>query len=239
MIQRAMILTATAVVSLAGCAKDANKPPGRSQPNEIDAIAADDFGTQKEPPIAPATFLTAGQFAEGQNELDKALEQYNKAIAADANLPRAWYLLASLQARMGSYDASIASWQRYMKLVGTDASAYANLGFTYDLADRFTDAEAAYRQAIQIDAKHKASRVNYGLMLARAGRMDDAVAQFAAVLPPAEVRYNVASFYEQQGKLDLARAEYGTALEINPSFTAAKTRLAALSTTRPATRPAK
>jgi len=52
--------------------------------------------------------------------------------------------------------------------------------------------------------------------------------QLGAVLKPAEVHYNLGSVYESQGKKAQAKAEYRQALELDPQFTDATTRLAEL-----------
>jgi len=57
---------------------------------------------------------------------------------------------------------------------------------------------------------------------------EEATEQFSAVLKPAEVHYNLGSVFEQQGKPDLARAEYHKALILDPTLHDAKERLAAL-----------
>jgi tetratricopeptide (TPR) repeat protein len=233
MTQRALALMAMAVtIGAAGCAsKDPNKrnnPYANAAQRQKEDASADDFGTRKEPAINATTHLAAGAVAESQGESASALNQYKVAISRDNTLVEAWYRLASLQARLKQYDQAIESWNGYLKLAPNDANAYANLGFTCDLAGRTDLAEAAYQQGIKINPKHPVCRVNYGLHLTKNGRIDEAKAQFGAVLAPAAVHYNIASVYEQQGKIIQARAEYETALQLNPRFTAAKARLDAL-----------
>jgi tetratricopeptide (TPR) repeat protein len=65
-------------------------------------------------------------------------------------------------------------------------------------------------------------------MLARNNRTEEAKSQLAVVLAPAEVSYNLAAIYEQQGAIALAKETYKKALEQNPKMTAAQTKLAAL-----------
>ncbi len=218
------VLSITASGLLGGCAKNPNANRGKVPLN----TPVDEFGSQREPDVTAETHIAAGRVAESREDLGNAILQYEAATQKSPKSAEAWYLLASTRARATQYDASISAWHTYIKLVGNDASAYANLGFTYDLARKFTEAEKAYRKGIEIDPKNKAARTNYGLMLAKSGRIDDARRQFAAVLPPAAVQYNIASVYEQQGKTELARAEYQAALKTDPKFTAAKSRLDAL-----------
>jgi Tfp pilus assembly protein PilF len=63
-------------------------------------------------------------------------------------------------------------------------------------------------------------------MLARNGRIPEAEAQLSFVLKPDEVRYNLASVYEQQGEMAQAKKELEKAVEINPKNREAQMRLA-------------
>ena len=82
-----------------------------------------------------------------------------------------------------------------------DYSIYNSLGWFYQQANRLPDAEKAYKQGLSIDPRSEPCRVNYGLMLARHNRQDEAKAQLSEVLPPAEVAYNLF----EQGKYDQAQ----------------------------------
>jgi superkiller protein 3 len=90
------------------------------------------------------------------------------------------------------------------------------------------DAEATFRTGIERDPDKTICRVNYGLMLARHDRLDDAVAQLRMALSPAEVNYNLGSVMEQMGRREQAKAYYQKALELDPRLSDAKERLAAL-----------
>lgn len=219
----------------AGCANKDNKtnPYAKAAQRQKDDAEQDDFGTKQEPAVTATTHLAAGAVAESQGNTSGAMAQYQQAVTLDPTLADGWFKLATLQARAKQYDRAVASWQGYLKQAKNDPAGYANLGFTLDLAGRSHEAEEAYLRGIAINPKHPACRINYGLQLTKAGRIDDAKAQFGAVLAPAHVHYNIASVYEQQGKTDLARAEYGTALTLNPHFKEAKTRLAALPVSKP------
>ena len=81
---------------------------------------------------------------------------------------------------------------------------------------------------IEIDPKNQPCRVNYGLMLARHGRIEEATTQLSAALSPAQVHYNLASVYEQQGKKDQAKSEYIEAIKSDPKLIDAQMRLAGL-----------
>jgi Flp pilus assembly protein TadD len=70
--------------------------------------------------------------------------------------------------------------------------------------------------------------VNYGLMLARAGRISESIAQLQVVLTPAEVHYDLASVFESEGKKTAAREEYQKAIDLDPDMSDAKVRISAV-----------
>ena len=75
------------------------------------------------------------------------------------------------------------------------------------------------------DPKSQPCRVNYGLMLARHGRVDDGIAQMKPVLSEAEIHFNIGSVHEGLGRKELARLEYQKALQLDPKLKDASIRL--------------
>lgn len=183
------------------------------------------FETQRDPPIASDTRFAAGQLAESRGALAQAAEQYRAALKNNPNHHEAIYRLGVVYAGMKRYPEAIEVWKRYLKATADSAAGYSNLGFCYELAGRAEEAEAAYLKGIRRDPRHVASRVNYGLMLVRAGRTNEGVLQLQAVLTPAEVRYNVGSVCEALGRREQAKAEYRAALELDPTLADARSRL--------------
>jgi len=204
-------------VSLAGCASNR---PGTAQRNP------GEFDTAKEPPISSNTHFAAGQLAESREQYDKAIFQYRAALQQDQNNCLALFRLGYLYARFNQYPQAIEIWKRYVKATGESATAYGDLAFCEELAGDSNRAEADYRRGIEKDPKNESCRVNYGLMLARHNRMNEAVLQLQSVLSPAEVHYNLAGVYRKQGRNDLAKSEYQEAVDLDPNFADAKTRLA-------------
>jgi Tfp pilus assembly protein PilF len=89
-------------------------------------------------------------------------------------------------------------------------------------------AEHNYKLGIQKDPTNPSCRVNYGLMLARHGRIGEATIQLQAVLSPAEVHYNLASVYELQNRKEMALIEYKQALAVDPKFDDARAKISAI-----------
>jgi tetratricopeptide (TPR) repeat protein len=185
----------------------------------------------QEPTINAQTHFAAGQFAEAEGNFAAAAQQYEKACAAQKDYLWAQYRLGVVYSHMKEWSKAVAAWNAYIESTNGTASAYSNLGFTWELAGDSSRAEEAYKKGIARDPKGQPCRVNYGLLLARRGRIPEAVEQFQTCLTPAEVHYNLASVFEQQGRQKLARAEYEQALKLDPQLLDARTRLAAISVT--------
>ncbi len=186
------------------------------------------FDKADDPPFTAATHFAAGQLAESQEAIASAVAHYQAALKIDPHHQASLFRLGILYTKQKSFTRAADAWKQYVKESNYDPTAYANLGFCYELAGHNDDAEKSYQAGITRDHNNAACRVNYGLFLARAGRTDEATAQFKAVLPEAQVHYNLGSIYEQQGKREQAKIEFRQALQIDANLTDAKTRLAAL-----------
>lgn len=188
----------------------------------------DDFEAGKEVPIAAETHFAAGQFAESQGHLDQAAEQYRKALKLNPKHRGALFRTGVAQVGQRKLNEAIETWTRYVAATDGDATAYANLGFAYELAGRNADAETAYLKGIRRAPTNPACRVNYGLMLARKERFNEATLQLQTVLNASEVSYNLASVYESLGRREQEKIGYRKALELAPDMQDAQARLDAM-----------
>jgi len=186
------------------------------------------FDTAEDPPLNVHTRFAAGQFAESQNAPAAAIQQYREAIRLDPKHEPSLFRLGVLYAQLKDYPNAIATWKQYIDATDGSARGYGNLGFCLELAARPHEAEAAYKSGISRNPTEQSCRVNYGLMLARLGRTNEAILQLQAVLSPAEVHYNLASVLEQQGKIEQAKAEYRKALQLDPNLYDAQARLTSI-----------
>lgn len=228
---RHVLVLALFLAVVVGCAgnksQDSISGVNRSEADELNA-GHSRFDTAKDPPLTAHTRFAAGQFAESQNATLPAIAQYREAVKLDPKHPGALFRLGVLYAQIKDYPNAIDAWKRYIRATNDSATGYGNLGFCYELAGKPIDAENAYKSGIARNATDSTCRVNYGLMLARLDRTNEAIVQLQAVLSPAEVHYNLASVYEQQNKPQQARAEYQKALELDPQLNDARQRLAGL-----------
>jgi tetratricopeptide (TPR) repeat protein len=215
--------------AVAGCAKDGavNTAMSRADGERLKNEKAKSEMIKDQPLTADSHFA-AGQVAETQSDVPRAVEQYELALKLDPKHPGSLFRLALIYTQQQQYPEAIQTWTRYISATGNSASGYNNLGLCLELADRAEEAEVAYQTGIKREPNNQPCHVNYGLMLARHGRVEEATAQLQAVLTPAEVHYNLASVLELQGQKEHAKAEYRKALQIDPAMNDAKERLASL-----------
>jgi tetratricopeptide (TPR) repeat protein len=212
-----------------GCAGDKGGIQGinGSQASDMNA-ARSKFESSNDPPLTAETHFAAGQLNETQGNPVSAVQQYEEALKINPNYTQAMFRLGLLYSQLKQYPQALATWKRYTEATNNSAVGYSNLAFCQELSGDLGSAEQSYMMGIERDPKNQACRVNFGLMLARQGRIDEAKAQFASVLSPAEVHYNIASVLQQQQKYDAAKAEYHEAIKADPKFRDAQTRLAEL-----------
>lgn len=95
-----------------------------------------------------------------------------------ARWPDDVYALASrahLRAQAGRRTHAIADLERVTALPAADASHWFNLGFLLDESERYGDAEAAFRRALELNPKLDRAWYGLGLVLIRQHRLDEAV----------------------------------------------------------------
>ncbi len=226
---------AASLALLAGC--NQNKKPADEEMTSskfklLNGSTADKRDDQKaaaaapEPALNVDTRFAAGRLAETQGRLDQAAAQYEQALKLKPEHVPSLYRLGVVHTKMKQFEQATAVWRRYIKVTGDHASGYSNLGFCYEMAGDVANAEKAYMEGVRREPRSLPCRTNYGLMLARSGRIPEAEAQLSFVLKPDEVRYNLASVYEQKGEIAQAKKELEKAIEINPKNKEAQTRLA-------------
>jgi tetratricopeptide (TPR) repeat protein len=190
--------------------------------------SADKFEKVKDPPIKAQTYFAAGQLAESQGDLAEAISQYKRALKEKSDYLEPMYHSGIVYAAMKDYKHAIATWNRYIVLTGGSGAGYSNLGFCEELAEDPAAAEAAYRAGIAREPNNEPCHVNYGLMMARHGKSNEALLELQKVLTPAKAHYDLGAVYESQGKVSEAKVEYRQAVQLDPSLVDAVQKLASL-----------
>jgi Tfp pilus assembly protein PilF len=215
------------VLLVAGC--KTGEQASRTEPryNEPDPVldmrdreVSDRLNTQ--------TRLAAAKLAASQGRIDDSIQQFNGILKQEPANTDALFGIATLHTLRREYPAAIQTWKRYAQVTDNDANALNNLAKVYELSGDFKQAEIYYLQAINDETSGKQAVMNYGLMLARRNRTDEAEEWLGKALPPAAVQYNLGAVEETRGNIELARTHYRRSLQLDPTLTAARNRLAVI-----------
>jgi len=199
----------------------------QSQADKMNSEHATIKEVKSVPPTADTRFAL-GQLAESQGNIDNAIHQYNKALELDPKHLASLCRLGVVYAQLKDYNKSIEVWKRYIAASGNAGYAYGNLGYCYQLAGYPNLAKATYQKGIDRDPKNAPCRMNLGIMLAKDGKVEEAVRMWDSVLTEAQIHYNLASVYQMNGRKEEAKAEYKKALESDPTLIDARARLSDL-----------
>jgi tetratricopeptide (TPR) repeat protein len=167
-----------------------------------------------------------------RESLNKALDQFNQAVAKDTNYAQAYTGLADaylilfdrgwISPEEGSPKIRSAA-QRAIELDPTLAEPHAPLAALKELADwDWAGAEAEYRKAIGLNPNDATSHHWYALLLQNMGRVKEALAEIekALALDPAspQINANHAGILTDMHRYDDALAELNRLIAANPDF---------------------
>lgn len=93
-----------------------------------------------------------------------------------------------------------------------------SLGYSYYLAGQWPQAERTYQRGIGYDAAYKPLWRNYGLLLARMERYEEALSAFEQIGKRAEASNDVGYICLVEGKLDAAEQFFRSAIEQSPVY---------------------
>ncbi len=199
-----------------------------SATNTVDGGAAGPLKAQQIADVQIALAKTIDSRGDGQ----QAMAFYAEAVRKDPTRADAWSRLAVLADREGMFAESSEYYRRAIELQPNNPDLACNLGYSLYLQQRWGEAEGALRRAVALKPEHQRAQNNLGLVLARAGKTDDALECFQrAGCPKADAHVNLAYALTLNGDFAGARREYEVARSDDPSSEAAKkglTRLNAL-----------
>lgn len=214
------------VIAAAGCSLSKPFQPSE-KPTEAESIER---------------LLSIARIQERQGKTAEAVEIYNKLLEREPTLGEAHHRLGVIAAANGDFEKAKSHFRAAQRSSEPSAELLSDIGYTVFLMDDLAGAEQLLRQAISLSPQSKVAHNNLGRVLAAQGRYDEAMRHFVAAQTDAEAFASLAYLQAQQGDLDLARANYHRALEINPELRPAAEaliQLAALETgASPAPRPA-
>ncbi len=167
--------------------------------------------------------VAMGRAMEMQGDSSRALTAYQEALKRDPSRGDAALRIAAALDQEGKFAESAEYYRKAEAAQPNSADVACNRGYSLYLQQRWADAEASLRQALARQPDHRRAHNNLGLVLARAGRPDEALAEFRrAGLDEADARANLAFALTLEKDWPEARAQYERALTADPSSSSAK-----------------
>jgi tetratricopeptide (TPR) repeat protein len=176
--------------------------------------------------IVAGAYTNRGNALRDGGEMDRALQDFNKAIGLDSKLAAAFAGRAAVFVAKGQFDFAILDFNQAIKLNPKNVDTYYfNRGTTYSLQGQYDKAVQDFDQVIRTNPKNSAAFNNRCFARAKAGQMQAALpdCEEALRLRPYEADYlDTRGFANLKlGQLDRAMADYSDALDINPKLSSA------------------
>lgn len=175
--------------------------------------------------VNAATYFAYGHLLERRGDLSAAVEQYTKALAAQANYPQAQNRLGVCYNKLGQHADATRAFRLAVTSSPNDAQALNNLGFSLYLQGALNEAAETLQKALQLDPNFNRARMNYGLVLAKQGHTQEAYNAFSLVGSPADAHYNVAVVQSEAGDTAGAVQSLQMALGTEPQHRLARVQL--------------
>jgi tetratricopeptide (TPR) repeat protein len=124
------------------------------------------------------TFNNLGNVLKDQNNTDKAIEAYKKAIILKPNFAAAYYNIGSLFAKQDKFDQAIKAYKNSIFINPDYAEAYCNLGIAFKNIGKFSKAIEAYKKSISIKSDIPLTHNNMGVTLHDLGKFEESIQFF-------------------------------------------------------------
>jgi tetratricopeptide (TPR) repeat protein len=128
------------------------------------------------------SYYNRGIFWYDKDELDKAIDDYSKAIELSPNYSSAFNNRGLAWSSKGDLDRAIADYDRAIQIDGKDPFRWNNRGLAWKRKGEFDRAIADFDQAIKVDAGYTAAYTNRGQAFEDKGDVVRAKADYRAAL---------------------------------------------------------
>jgi Flp pilus assembly protein TadD len=170
--------------------------------------------------------ISLAKVAERQGNLEGAEAGYRAALKRDKSRADAHLYLANLCTLNGDYRQAEDRYRKALEANPGNADVFCDMGYSLYLQRKWDGAERNLKQALAIQPAHRRAHNNLALVLAHAGRSEEALAEFRkAGNSPTDSHLNLAFSHSLERRWQAAREECRLALATNPSSEIAKSRL--------------
>ncbi len=159
------------------------------------------------------------------NNLNRSLQYFDKAIAIDPQSANSWYNKGAALADLGRNEEAIAAYDKAIEIDPQLAAAWYTKGVALTYLGRNEEAIAAYDKTIEIKPQYGDAWNNKGVALADLGKNEEAIAAYdKAIAIDPQLAYawnNKENDLADLGRNEEAIAAYDKAIEIDPQLAVA------------------
>ncbi|WP_197441052.1 tetratricopeptide repeat protein [Thalassoglobus neptunius] len=197
------------VLALAGCAL-----PGRDDPL---ASQSPPTLSRAESTSARACRERGLHLAAEQQD-DEAIAQLEKARELAPGMKGVAHPLAVLYDRQGQWTAASSEYRRALQESPDDADLLNDYGYFLYTQGELERAEETLLRCLKSMPSHPKARLNLAMVFAAEGRMDEAFAEFESSVGTAAAHHNTGMLLARAGHKDDALAHLQRAAELDPEF---------------------
>jgi tetratricopeptide (TPR) repeat protein len=140
------------------------------------------YVVEKEPEKDSIAYTNLGSAYQKKGELDKAIENYDKAISLNPKDYLAYNNRGAILGKVGQFDEAIESYNKAILSNPGDYKAYFNRGLTYDQMGRIYDSIQDFQRALALNMRDPRAIAwaynNLGILYGKAGMDDESLAAF-------------------------------------------------------------
>jgi len=165
-----------------------------------------------------------------QGQMDRAIEQYQRALAINPGYAVAFNNLGIALLQKGQVDHAIEQYQRALKIDPDYAEAQNNLGNALLQKGRVDEAMTQFRKALKISPNDDDLYYDLGNAFFQKGQMDEAIVQYQKALEinpnNAQAHYNLGISLSRKGEMSDAIIQFQEVVRLNPDDSNAQNTLA-------------
>lgn len=166
-----------------------------------------------------------GQAYLNLNQSDKALADFNRAIALYPRFADAYYNRGIAHNNLNQWDKAIADYDKALEINPRNAKALVNRGNTLNNTKQWARAIDDFNKALDLDSSSATAFFNRGIAYANLGKTTEAIADFSKAIERnpryAKAFFNRGAAYHNTRQLDKAIADYERAIALQPNMTIA------------------
>jgi tetratricopeptide (TPR) repeat protein len=162
-------------------------------------------------------------------EMQKAEENFLKAIELNPHYPQSYHNLGILQAAQQRTKEAIKNLEKLIELEPGIAEHYCNLGIVYYLEGTYYESELCFSKALEIDSDHPGTLFNLGKLLFNLERTDEAISLIERFhnmeISNTEAMFILGMCFQKKNDKENAQSYCEKALDIDPDHRQARNML--------------